>query len=89
MTNKTTTDQINEIHARCRRIETRLTKVLVAMDLFEGQPAEWVECADGSHYIRVAAPDVSLSSCLAVIPPNYEHEVEVLHHDQIIAVVNV
>ena len=84
-----TQDQLDEIAARTRRIETRLTSYLVATGHHTSIPPVWVEAASGIGQIVLPALDTSIGACLRVVPVWYNGEVNVVHDGTIVAVVNV
>jgi len=81
-------NMLDQIVARTRRIETRLTSYLVANGYHTSIPPKWVGADSGIGYI--AAPlDTTLGACLNVVPEGYVGEVNVIHNGTIVAVVNV
>ena len=84
-----TQDQLDEIIARTRRIETRLTSYLVATGYHTSILPVWVEAASGIGQIVLPALDTSIGACLRVVPEGYEGEVNVVHEGVIVAAVNV
>lgn len=82
---------IEEVVARTRRIETRLTSYLVSIGAHtaaERNTPTWVGVGDDG-YILLAGVDVSLSACIRAIPEGYCGEVNVIHDGEIVAVLNV
>ena len=84
-------DRLDEIVARTRRIETRLTKHLIDIGSHSknnhNDPV-WVPVGDAG-YITLVALDVPMSLCLHTIPEGHEGEVNVVHDGRIVAVLNV
>ena len=80
---------LEQITARTRRIETRLTSYLVDTGHYQAVPPRWVQTGDAEGFISVPALDSTLGACLAVVPAGHEGEVNVVHNNIIVAVVNV
>lgn len=84
-------DMLDEIVARTRRIETRLTSYLISIGAHtasDHNAPTWVSNGD-EGYIVLNAVDVPLAACLRAIPEGYANEVNVIFDNTIIAVLNV